>query len=123
MMDLMATALQFVKTPATPACDLEDVFFDTEFVHCVPLSQPLTPEVYEKTVLTRYEVKIASVHRIGTAVMLVKTNLGGYTGNARQLEHIVPYAAFGLDRLGASTSKAAHLAVFDGCRPPGRRRE
>jgi hypothetical protein len=54
----------------------------------------------------------------GAAVIMVATNVGGYTGEVQQLEHVVPYILLGLERTGGAVDCGLqpHLVQFDGTR-------
>jgi hypothetical protein len=52
-----------------------------------------------------------------------KTKIGGWAPDARQLDHVVPYVFFGLERLTQFDSGPAHLVFFDGTRERDNTRE
>jgi hypothetical protein len=74
----------------------------------------MTAKVYIEIISPLYHKKIASALKHDAAIVLAKTQVGGYTGDPRQVDHIVSYALYGLNRLLDLPSEAKlRLVKFD----------
>lgn len=103
------------------AADLP-IVFDFDFLQASSITKPLTEDAFKKSVLPLYGAKLYSAIKYGTAVVIVRTYIGGYTGNARQIQHVATYALYGLERLVSNDSRSPHLVLFDGHEVEGQSR-
>lgn len=116
-MTLALKAFSFAPGQPSGNSDHESVIFDIDFLQLYPLTLPLTEKVYVEIISPLYHKKIAWALSHGAATVLAKTQAGGYTGDPRQVDHIVSYALYGLNRLLDSHSEAKpHLVKFDSYR-------
>ncbi|KAJ9117366.1 hypothetical protein QFC24_006460 [Naganishia onofrii] len=122
LFDAIRNAIRFQDT--SRSCATADaVYFDFDLLDQIPLSERLTKRDFERVVLPRFEASLKQAFTSGTAVIYAKTKIGGWAPDARQLDHVVPYVFFGLERLTQFDSGPAHLVLFDGTRERDKRRE
>jgi hypothetical protein len=122
LFDAIRNAIRFQDT--SRSCATPDaVYFDFDLLEQIPLSERLTKRDFERVVLPRFEASLKQTFTSGTAVIYAKTTIGGWATDARQLDHVVPYVFFGLERLTQFYSGPAHLVLFDETRERDKRRE
>ncbi|KAJ9114069.1 hypothetical protein QFC22_005889 [Naganishia vaughanmartiniae] len=116
---LAITALSFDNSRNPGSNNSNDIpIFNTDLLHRVPLGVDLRESLFRREILPMYETAMRKAIKFGAAVILVKTNVGGYTGDPQQLDHIVPYILLGLDRLCGNDAHGLqpHLVLMDGAR-------
>jgi hypothetical protein len=113
----LAILRRFKTTTAAP------IGFDPYFLRQYQLGARYDMEAFEATAWKNRKHDLQSAVRGGTAVLLVKTHVGGYSGNYTQLNHLVAIAVEGLERLIEPNSGSSHLILLDGTRSRGYRYE
>jgi hypothetical protein len=121
LIDLASSALQFYEDSNTTTA--APIRFDPYFLRQYQLGARYDMEAFEATAWKNRKHDLQSAVRGGTAVFLVKTHVGGYSGNYTQLNHLVAIAVEGLERPIEPNTGSSHLILLDGTRSRGYRYE
>ncbi|KAJ9117365.1 hypothetical protein QFC24_006459, partial [Naganishia onofrii] len=89
------------------------VSFDSAFPELLPLSFEVQKRDFVQHWIPRYGDQMAKALQLGTAIVFVETNIGGWTGNSQHLTYVVPYVLLGLERMLENGTVRPHLTIFD----------